>query len=58
MTLTASGILDARNLFLLFSGAEKHAIYAEARRAGPIEDVPLRLILSQERTPVAVLTAP
>jgi len=58
LTLTASAILDARNLFLLYSGAEKHAIFAEARRAGPIEDIPLRLILLQDRTPVTVLSAP
>jgi len=58
LTLTASAILDARKLFLLFSGTEKHAIYAEARRTGPIEAVPLRVILLQERTPVTVLIAP
>jgi 6-phosphogluconolactonase len=58
LTLTASTILDARGLYLLFSGAEKHAIYAKARGTGPVREIPLRLILLQSRTPVRVLTAP
>lgn len=58
MTLTASAILDAREVFLMFSGADKHALYAEARKAGPYQHIPLRLVLGQERTPVSVLRAP
>jgi 6-phosphogluconolactonase len=58
MTLTASAILDAGRIFMLFSGAEKRAIYAEAKHPGPIGDLPLRLVLCQERTPVTVLIAP
>lgn len=58
MTLTASPILDARKVFLMFSGADKHAVYGEARRAGPYEHIPLRLILGQGRTPVSVFKAP
>jgi len=57
VTLTASAILDAREVFLMFSGAEKHAAYAEAKRAGSHRHIPLRLILQQERTPVRVLHA-
>ncbi|MHA1600984.1 MAG: 6-phosphogluconolactonase [Alphaproteobacteria bacterium] len=58
MTLTASAIMDAREVFLMFSGTDKHAVYAEARTAGPYEDIPVRLVLDQERTPVSVLMAP
>lgn len=58
MTLTASAILDARRIFLLFSGAEKRAIYAEAKHPSPTGDLPLRLVLCQARTPVTVLIAP
>ena len=58
MTLTAPTILDARKLFLLYSGPEKHAVYAKARRAGSIGNIPLRLVLSQESTPVSVFNAP
>jgi 6-phosphogluconolactonase len=58
MTLTPSAILDARRVFLLFSGAAKHAVYAEAKRAGSVRDIPVRLILAQDGTPVSVLAAP
>jgi len=58
MTLTPSTILDARRVFLLFSGADKHAVYAEAKRAGSVRDIPVRLILAQDGAPVSVLTAP
>jgi len=42
MTLTAPAILDTNKLFLLFSGADKNAIYAKAKRAGSYRDLPLR----------------
>jgi 6-phosphogluconolactonase len=58
MTLTVSAILEARQVFLLFSGADKHAVYAAARKPGPYTQIPLRLILGQTRTPVVVFTAP
>jgi len=58
MTLTTSAILDARKVFLLFSGADKQAVYAKARRVGPYRDIPVRLVLGQERTPVSVFKAP
>ena len=59
MSLTASAILDARKVFLLFSGADKHAKYAEAARTdGANHDIPLRLLLLQTQTPVYVLSAP
>lgn len=58
MSLTAPAILNAGKIFLLFSGADKHAMYAEAKKAGSYKEIPLRLILSQTQTPVVVLTAP
>jgi 6-phosphogluconolactonase len=58
MTLTRSAILDARRVFLLFSGTDKHAMYAEAKRAGSVRDIPVRLILAQDGTPVSVFKAP
>lgn len=58
MSLTASAILDARRLFLMFAGAEKQAVYTEAKRSGPYRQIPLRLVLLQERTPITVLHAP
>jgi len=58
LSLTAPAILSAREVFLMFSGAGKHAAYAEANRAGASERLPVRLILDQARTPVRVLSAP
>lgn len=58
MSLTAPAILAAREIYLLFSGADKHAIYAEAKTAGSPAQLPLRLVLGQDRTPVRVLRAP
>lgn len=58
MSLTAPAILNAGKIFLLFSGADKHAKYAEAKKAGSYKEIPLRVILSQTQTPVSVLTAP
>lgn len=58
MSLTASAILNARKVFLLFSGADKHVRYAEAQKNGSYRDIPLRLILSQVQTPVSVFMAP
>ena len=57
MSLTAPVILDARKIFLLFSGEEKLQKYREAQKPGPYRDIPLRLVLHQERTPVEVLFA-
>lgn len=58
MTLTAQTILDANKLFLLFWGAEKNAIFAEAKKPGSYRDLPLRLVLLQDRTAVGVFSAP
>ncbi|MBN1351541.1 6-phosphogluconolactonase [candidate division KSB1 bacterium] len=58
MSLTVPTILNARKIFLLFSGSAKHAMYANAKNSGSYKDIPIRLILSQSQTPVFVLTAP
>ena len=57
MSLTAPAVLNARKIFLLFSGADKHAKYAEAQQPGVPSEVPLRLVLRQSQTPVTVLSA-
>ena len=54
MSLTASTLLDARKVFLVLVGAAKAAVYDRARGPGPAADLPLRLILHQDRTPVDV----
>jgi 6-phosphogluconolactonase len=58
MSLTVPTILNSRKLFLLFSGAEKNAIYAEAKKPGSYKDIPLRYILLQSKTPLYVMSSP
>jgi 6-phosphogluconolactonase len=58
ISLTAPTILNANKIFLLFSGHDKHFIYSKAKQPGSIEEIPLRLLLLQEQTPITVLTAP
>lgn len=58
MSMTPSVILNSRRVFLLFHGREKQAAYAEACREGPASEIPLRLVLRQDITPVSVFTAP
>lgn len=58
MSMTPSLILNARRVYLLFDGPEKQAAYAKACRAGPAGEIPLRLVLRQENTPVSVYRAP
>jgi len=58
ISLTASSLLDARKVYLLFSGADKHAKYDEAKKAGNYKEIPLRLVLVQEYTSIYVLSAP
>jgi len=55
MSLTVPVILAARKIFLLFSGVDKLKKYAEAKQEGSYDDVPIRLVLNQENTPVSVL---
>ena len=58
MSLTATSILAAKKLMLLYSGPVKQAIYEEAKKPGSYHDLPLRLLLQQAHTPVEVLSAP
>lgn len=54
LSLTASAILAARHIFLQISGNAKTAIYSGALEDGPVEQLPIRLALHQDRTPVEV----
>jgi glucose-6-phosphate isomerase len=55
ITLTLAAILQARRILLLFSGEKKHEVFRKALADGPVEDMPIRAILRQTRTPVEVL---
>lgn len=54
LSLTASAILAARHVFLQISGNAKTAVYSNALEEGPIEQLPIRLALHQDSTPVEV----
>lgn len=47
LTLSLSAILAARFAMLLISGAEKQVVIEEAARPGPVEALPVRLLLGR-----------
>ncbi|MES2159329.1 MAG: 6-phosphogluconolactonase [Pseudomonadota bacterium] len=54
LSLTASAILASRHIFLQISGAAKKAVYDNALKDGPVEQLPIRLALLQDKTPVEI----
>lgn len=55
MSLNLSALLDARRIVFLLNGDAKLRTYAAAGADGPIEDMPVRAVLRQTRTPVEVM---
>ena len=58
MTLTLPAILDSREILLHITGQEKKAVLEKAQQPGPAEEMPIRFVLRQRETPVAVYWAP
>jgi 6-phosphogluconolactonase len=58
MTLTLRTLLDARAVFLLFTGKKKRAVFESALGDGPIEAMPIRAVLRQQRVPLEVYWTP
>ena len=58
LSLNLSALLDSRRIILLLTGAEKWRTYAAASGEGPVQDMPVRAVLRQRRTPVDVLWSP
>ena len=58
MTLTLPAILDAERIFLHITGQDKRLILQKAMEEGPAEDMPIRFILRQRKTPMEVFWAP
>lgn len=58
MTLTLPAILDSRQLFLHIQGEEKKKTLATAREKGDAREMPIRAILRQETTPLAIYWSP
>lgn len=57
MTLTLPVLLNTRALYLHMEGAEKAATLAKALADGAIEDMPVRAVLRQDKTPVHIYFA-
>jgi 6-phosphogluconolactonase len=58
MSLNLTALLDSRRVVVLINGGAKWTTYAAACAAGPIQDMPVRAVLRQSRTPVDVMWSP
>lgn len=58
VTLTLSRLLQAEELYLHIEGEEKAAVLETALGEGPAEDMPVRAVLRQTRTPLTVYWSP
>jgi 6-phosphogluconolactonase len=58
ISLNLSALLDSRRIVLFIVGEEKWRTYLRASEPGPAEDMPVRAVLRQQRTPVEVVWAP
>jgi 6-phosphogluconolactonase len=58
LSLNLTALLDSRRVVVLITGESKWHTYTAACGAGPVEDMPVRAVLRQTRTPVDVMWAP
>ena len=58
LSLNLSALLDARRIVVLITGESKWRTFAAACGPGPVQDMPIRAVLRQSRTPVGVLWSP
>jgi 6-phosphogluconolactonase len=58
LSLNLSALLDARRIVVLITGDAKWRTYLGAGAEGPVQDMPVRAILRQTRTPVEVMWSP
>lgn len=58
MTLTLPAILNSRQLFLHLQGEGKKKVLAKAQEAGDAREMPIRYVLRQEMTPLAIYWSP
>jgi 6-phosphogluconolactonase len=58
LSLNLRALLDSRRIFILILGEAKLRTYAAACGFGPVEEMPVRAVLRQERVPVEVVWAP
>jgi 6-phosphogluconolactonase len=58
LSLNLSALLDSRLVYMLILGEAKLDTFTAASGGGAVEDMPVRALLRQERTPVEVVWAP
>src|ERR1700722_702225 len=58
LSLNLSALLDSRRVVLLINGESKSRTLAAACAPGPVQDMPVRAVLRQSRTPVDVMWSP
>ena len=58
LSLNLTALLDSRRIVVLISGDSKWRTLGEAQAPGPVQDMPVRAVLRQSRTPVDVLWSP
>jgi 6-phosphogluconolactonase len=58
LSLNLSALLDSRRIVVLITGTEKWHTYWAASADGPMQEMPVRAVLRQRRTPVEVMWAP
>jgi 6-phosphogluconolactonase len=58
LSLNLTALLDSRRVVVLISGESKWRTYAAAHAPGPAQDMPVRAVLHQSRTPVDVMWSP
>jgi 6-phosphogluconolactonase len=58
LSLNLTALLDSRRIVLFIVGEAKRRTYTAACAPGPVEDMPVRAVLRQSRTPVDVMWSP
>src|SRR5580698_4960737 len=58
LSLNLSALLDSRRIVVLITGQQKWQTYAAASAEGAVQDMPIRAVLRQQRTPVDVMWSP
>src|SRR6202050_3108203 len=58
LSLNLTALLDSRRIVVLITGEAKRRTLEAASAPGPIEDMPIRAVLRQSRTPVDVMWSP
>jgi 6-phosphogluconolactonase len=58
LTMTLAGLLKCERLIILLTGEDKLEVFDQAMKPGPVEDMPVRALLNQEKVPVELYWAP